>query len=346
MRRPSFVALFSLTACASNVAPPPECPPPTPTRTQGPPLREPVRTVAVDDVAQEIVRRFNARDAEGVHELYDPAMKEDVPIDEQRTFIEKVLGANGRLGVLRRTNEPRNAYHGEYVLEAEHGEWRMILDVDGHGQVRGLSMKAAPPPDPPVAKNTIPIALPFKGEWRVVWGGDTPRKNRHVIERSQRRAADLVKVDAAGKTHEGDGKKNEDYYCYGQEVLAVADGVVTMAIDGVPENEPGFMNRYFALGNAVIVKHTDDLYSFYAHLQSGKLRVKVGSKVKRGDVLGLTGNSGNSSEPHLHFQLQDGPRLEASWGVEPFFSNVEVTRDGKKTREASYTFLRGDRVAP
>lgn len=67
-------------------------------------------------------------------------------------------------------------------------------------------------------------------------------------------------------------------------------------------------------------------------------------KVKRGAVLGSCGNSGNSSEPHLHFQLQDGPLFEKSWGIEPIFQDVPVSRDGKSEVMKEYTWLKGDRV--
>jgi murein DD-endopeptidase MepM/ murein hydrolase activator NlpD len=168
--------------------------------------------------------------------------------------------------------------------------------------------------------------------------------NHHVGQKSQRRAADLVVVDAGGRTHRGDGRKNDDYLAYGQEVLTVADGTVITVIDGIPENAPGELNPAFLGGNTVIVKHTDSLYSLYAHLQPGKLKVKVGAKVRQGAVLGVCGNSGNSSEPHLHFQLQDAPLFEKSWGVEAVFKDVPVVRDGKPTKIADYTWLKGDLV--
>ncbi|MDX2012868.1 MAG: M23 family metallopeptidase, partial [Myxococcaceae bacterium] len=72
--------------------------------------------------------------------------------------------------------------------------------------------------------------------------------------------------------------------------------------------------------------------------------LKVGQRVKAGALVGKVGNSGNSSEAHVHFQLQDGPRFEQSWGLEPVFSNVRVTRDGGTMVEPAYTWLKGDVV--
>jgi len=66
--------------------------------------------------------------------------------------------------------------------------------------------------------------------------------------------------------------------------------------------------------------------------------------VKKGALLGFCGNTGNSSEPHIHFQLQDGPSIDHSWGIEPMFANVSVVRGGTSSVMPSYTWLKGDLV--
>src|SRR6185369_5038969 len=126
-------------------------------------------------------------------------------------------------------------------------------------------------------------------------------------------------------------------FVYGREVLAVADGVVTSVIDWLWDNDPGHLNPYSGFGNGVVLKHGDSLYSAYAYLQPGKMRVQVGESVKQGAVVGLTGNSGNSSEPHLHFQIMDGPHFESALGIEPVFTDVTITRGGKAEKVAQYT---------
>lgn len=297
-----------------------------------------------DEVAAEIVRRINEGNAEAVVAMFGEPMRKAFPLEKTGPFVRGVVSEKGKLVKLEREPGKGNEQHGVYRLEAERGDWTFDLHVDKDGKVLGMKLTEPPPPAPPVAKSTIPLGLPFKAPFFVFWGGDRLEINQHVTHASQRRAADISMVDADGKSHRDDGKKNGDYFVYGQEVLAVADGNVVTAIDGVPENEPGTMNPYIVPGNLVILKHGDALYSAYAHLQPGKLRVKEGTKVKRGQVLGLAGNSGNSSEPHLHFQLQDGPRFEKSWGVEPVFANVPVKRDGTTTTIAEYTFLKGDIV--
>jgi len=293
-------------------------------------------------VASRAFARMQAGDSAGLHQLFSDQMKAAVPADKAATL----LAGMGPLLAL----EPLEIHErtGHFRLRGAHGDWNLEVTVDDAGAIAGMLVKPVGASQdgaaPPVAKSQVPLGLPFHGTWLVVWGGDTIALNHHVDSPSQRRAADLVMVDAQGVTHRGEGHANGDYLVYGQEVLAMADGVVVTAVDGVPENQPGEMNTMFVPGNLVVIEHGGGLWSAYAHLVPGSLRVKVGAKVKRGQLLGRCGNSGNSSEPHLHVQLQDGPRFEKSWGVEPVFAGVEVTRDGKRAREEAYTWRKGDQV--
>jgi len=124
---------------------------------------------------------------------------------------------------------------------------------------------------------------------------------------SQRYATDWIQYGANGKMYKTDAATNEDFYCYGQEIRAVADGEIVDTKDGVPENVPWTPSPPFTVtwagGNIVMQEIANGTYAFYAHMIPGSLRVKIGDKVKRGDVLGLLGNSGNSDAPHLHFHV-------------------------------------------
>ncbi|WP_394851229.1 M23 family metallopeptidase [Pendulispora rubella] len=276
--------------------------------------------------------------------LFGDGMREAFPVEKLTRIVDGLLEAKGRIESSSRVEPPQDENEGFYRFRTERGEWRVELHVDPSGKVSGLKFNEPPAPAPPVVTSTVSLGLPYRGQWLVHWGGDRREVNAHVDNPSQRRAVDLVVVGPDGKTHRTDGRTNKDYHAYGREVLAVADGVVVAAVDGVQENEPGEENPYLVPGNMVILKHTDHLYSLYAHLQPTKLRVKVGARVKKAAVLGLCGNSGNSTEPHLHFQLQDGPRLEDSWGIEAVFDDVTVAHEKKTGRVMHYTFLKGDLV--
>jgi murein DD-endopeptidase MepM/ murein hydrolase activator NlpD len=103
--------------------------------------------------------------------------------------------------------------------------------------------------------------------------------------------------------------------------IAVADGIVAAVKDSIPENIPGPASRAVPItletvgGNFVILDIGQGRYAFYAHLRPGSLRVRVGDRVRTGQVLGLVGNSGNSTEPHLHFHVMDGISPLGSEGI-------------------------------
>lgn len=297
----------------------------------------------VDAVARELIKRINDGDGARIEASFGEAMRKALPLEKTSAFIAGVVSSKGKL--LSMAREPGGGkYLGTYRFTAERGQWRVELRVDDNANILGLKFSEPPPPEPPVVKSSLPMGLPFRGQWSVLWGGDTLDLNQHAASRSQRRAADLVMVNGDGTTFHGDGKKNEDYLAYGKDVLAVADGTVVSVVDGVPENVPGSPNPLMATGNTVVVQHDNAVYSVFCHLQPHKIRVKVGAKVKRGAVLGSCGNSGNSSEPHLHFQLEDGPSLDSSWGILPFFKDVAVVRGGSASTMAEYTWLKGDLV--
>lgn len=147
---------------------------------------------------------------------------------------------------------------------------------------------------------------------------------------AQRFAIDYVRVGDNSLTFTGDRLKNESYYAHGQETLAVGSGTVVATKDGIPENVPGITSRAVPItletigGNHVILDLGEGRYAFYAHLQPGSLRVKPGDRVRTGQVIGLVGNSGNSTEPHLHFHLTDGNSPLGSEGIPYLHESFEV----------------------
>jgi murein DD-endopeptidase MepM/ murein hydrolase activator NlpD len=129
---------------------------------------------------------------------------------------------------------------------------------------------------------------------------------------AQRYAIDWLRLDdGLGSTSIGDPSRNESYLIWGSEVLAAAPGTVVATRDGIAENtpqvDPTDLPFEDAGGNFVVEDLGDGRFAYYAHLQPGSLRAHPGDRVGSGDVLGLVGNSGGSSEPHLHFQVMDSP---------------------------------------
>jgi hypothetical protein len=154
----------------------------------------------------------------------------------------------------------------------------------------------------------------------------------------QRYAIDFIGLDENGRAVRGDFRKssNEDWIGFGSEVLAVGDGVVHSVRDGLADNQPlveppppASPSASDAYGNYVIIALDDHTFVHYAHLQRNSVAVKAGQRVRRGQVIGRVGNSGNTNGAHLHFNITDGPLPENAQGLPFEFDAFELL--GKTT---------------
>lgn len=196
-----------------------------------------------------------------------------------------------------------------------------------------------------VGSSSPDIGPPMRGDgWFAVNGPgpSSPHRNAAIPYRgqthvAQRFAIDWVQIDERGETRrpDSDPKKCESYYCFGKEAIAVADGTVVALRDGRPNNTPvGEIAKEANLvdglaGNFAVIDLGDNKFAVYCHLQPGTFRVKKGENVKRGQPIALIGNSGNSSEPHLHFHVADHPVIFDGEGVPYQIDSFEVQMAGK-----------------
>jgi Peptidase family M23 len=170
----------------------------------------------------------------------------------------------------------------------------------------------------------ILIASPLRGSgWIDANGccGDPTSPHRQALlpMDGSYRTLEIFAIDwireINGTYFKGDGTKRTDYVYYGTPIHAVANGVVVSAINNRPEVPPNITtDQNHTLhtpadlsGNSVIEKIAPGEYAAYAHMQTGSLRVQVGQRIRTGQVIGLLGNSGNTTAPHLHFGIVDGP---------------------------------------
>ncbi|ELY77208.1 M23 family metallopeptidase [Natrinema gari] len=184
-------------------------------------------------------------------------------------------------------------------------------------------------PDPETYDQATNYRLPVEGTWTVVNGSSIKEYSHSWFPATQRYAYDFVITDEEGRSRPaGTDTSIENYYCYDQPVLAPADGVVFDVHDDDPElgRAGGWSHplKRSVTGNAVTIRHAEDEYSNLVHLVPGSIEVKPGDRVTRGEQIGRCGNSGNSAEPHLHFQLQDHPTFEISAGLPVRFDGVDV----------------------
>jgi len=200
------------------------------------------------------------------------------------------------------------------------------------------------------------------GDWWAAIGPSNSSDHRRAqvrIDRdpaapfAQRYAIDWVAL-CDGRMYNGKGSANSDYCGYGKDVLAVADGQVVSAKNGIPENKPGEGSRAVKitletlLGNHLILDLGNHLYAVYAHLLPGSLQVKVGDHTRRGQVIARLGNSGNSDAPHLHFHVAQAPELDkvTSLQSEPYpytFEKFEIL--GQYSGRAEFAPLPGSKRA-
>jgi hypothetical protein len=196
------------------------------------------------------------------------------------------------------------------------------MGIADDGEIVGLTVK----PKPVLAdsrylgyETRTPLRLPFEGQWYVVWGGRTLEQNYHAADRAQRFAIDVL-ISRNGVTHTGDASELENYYCWGQPILAPAAGTVVSASDDLPDNPIGSTDATHPAGNHVVLDFGNGEYGFLAHMREGSIRVAAGDTVAPDQELGRCGNSGNTSEPHLHFHLQTTPDLGSGEGLPAFFN--------------------------
>jgi murein DD-endopeptidase MepM/ murein hydrolase activator NlpD len=177
------------------------------------------------------------------------------------------------------------------------------------------------------AQPAVVISPPLSGE-RYIAADSCCDASRHTraalpvngsVWIAQRYAVDWEQLDADGRIYHGPQTDLKSYTIYGRNVLAVSDATVASSIDGLPNQVPGKMPENIPIeeadGNSIVLDLGGGRYALYAHLAPGSVSVHKGDAVKRGQVIGLVGNSGNSLAPHLHFHVMSLPASLASNGL-------------------------------
>ncbi|MES2829748.1 MAG: peptidoglycan DD-metalloendopeptidase family protein [Bacteroidota bacterium] len=291
-------------------------------------------------VTAKFTKFYNANQPDSIFNLFSEQAKGGMPLDKTKAFIAQLHSNFGNIREM--AFEMNKGGSGVYKTQFEKGLLTLSIAVEGQSIVALFAKPYEAPLIVKMARNLTKMALPFKGEWTVFWGGDTKEQNYHVATNFQKNAFDIVMRNAGGKSYKTDGKLNEDYYAFGQPLFTPADGEVVFAVDGVKDNKPGSMNPLFATGNSVLIKTQNNEFILFAHFKQYSVKVKQGDKVKKGQLLGMCGNSGNSSEPHLHFHLQDDEDFSKTIGIKCYFDELMVNGEIKK----DYSPVQGDKIKP
>lgn len=156
-------------------------------------------------------------------------------------------------------------------------------------------------------EQAVDIASPLRGANVVLNGGASPFTNGHYRIRPQSYALDILGVNSFGARAAlfGSSKDLESYVIYGQPVYSPCNGKISVVVDDLPDLVPPARDTENLAGNHVLIE-CGDFEIVLAHLRKGSVGVAEGDSVATGDPLGEVGNSGNTSEPHLHIHAERG----------------------------------------
>ncbi|WP_431282157.1 M23 family metallopeptidase [Humitalea sp. 24SJ18S-53] len=213
----------------------------------------------------------------------------------------------------------------------------VVHDVELYAEPARQVLRLAIGQSPVIVTPPPVLGPPLRGGRYIVGDGccDSTRHIRALLplngrfRLAQRFAVDWERLDDDDRIFVGERTDPRSYRIHGAPVLAVADGSVVAALDGLPEQVPGTYPADLPIeqadGNFVVLDIGGGAFVLYAHLRPGSVAVQAGARVKRGDVLGAVGNTGNSVAPHLHLHVMDGPSALMSNGIPSVFDAFAVT---------------------
>lgn len=292
-------------------------------------------------VADKFEKEYNLGNYDNIFAMFSIEMQNALPIDKTREFL---VGLKSQAGDITQKEFIRyeNQSYASYKTKFERALFVVNISVDNNSKINGLFVKPFKADNLPIiTRNKTKLILPFKDTWFVFWGGDTKELNYHVENEAQKNAFDFLIIGESGKSYKTNGKTNEDYYAFGKELVAPCDGEIVLVIDGVKENIPGEMNAFDVGGNAIVLKTANNEYLVFCHFKHQSIKVKEGQKVVQGQLLGLCGNTGHSSEAHLHFHIQNVEDINKAIGVKCYFDKLIVNEELK----IDYSPIKKDKIS-
>jgi hypothetical protein len=209
--------------------------------------------------------------------------------------------------------------------------WQLPADAPALALLGGKTTGRTTGPTLPVSRIQPEVVAPPLpgGGWLSLNGCCQPNAHRSLrvpVDGTHEVKPEMFAVDWVqlqnGTYFTGDGSTNGDYPYIGADELAVANGTVVKTRDGMPNETPNEPPQYVKtaddyIGNSVVIKIRPNRYAVYGHMLAGSITVKVGDRVKTGDIVGKLGNSGNSTAAHLHFVVIDSPDFVTATSI-PF----------------------------
>lgn len=281
-----------------------------------------------NDVATEFQSKYNNSNYDDIHYMLDDLMKGLITKETMTDLLNTVRSNFGSITTMAFYDINNSAHVYRAVFEKAIVD--MSFSLNKKNQITALFIPQNSFENSSVLKrNATKMIFPFKEEAFVYWGGKTEDVNYHMADLNQQYAFDILMV-ANGAPFKGDSTKNESYFVFGKDIIAPCDAKVVKVIDGIKDNVPGEVNRADITGNTIILETERKEYLLFAHIKANSILFKEGDLVKQGQVIAKCGNSGNSTQAHLHFQLQNTDDLFNTIGGKIYFDEIIVNGEIKK----------------
>ena len=295
-----------------------------------------------NEIYQKVVSQFEANYNDGnyraIYNQFNYSMKKALPVAKTEAFFTDLKNKLGNITEVDFTKIKKEQHLYKITFISEDRD--LLFSLDQYNRIRGLLVTYHKPLDLKVIeRNTTKIILPFKDEWSVFWGGVTEEQNYHVAYENQQYAYDML-IMKDNVSFSGDAKKNESYFVYGKEIIAPCDAKVVKVITGVADNIPGELNPEQLTGNTIVLETSKEEYLLFAHLKENSITVREGQFVRQGSVMAKCGNSGNTTEPHLHLSLQNHADMNISTGGKLYFNQIIVNGE----MQQDYLPVKGDLI--
>ncbi|WP_460220105.1 peptidoglycan DD-metalloendopeptidase family protein [Psychroserpens sp. MEBiC05023] len=280
---------------------------------------------------------YNDDNHQGIFDLFNNEMQKALPLDKTQAFFSDMKSRLGQIKSIEFNTLKQGVAH-VYKTTFDSELRDVLFYLDDTDKIGGLLVSPHKPNNLPVIeRNITKMIIPFNEEVFVFWGGENVKQNYHVAYDNQKYAYDIM-IMKDGVSHKGDPKVNSNYFVFGKEIIAPCDATVVKVITGVKDNIPGELNPEQLTGNTIVLQTENEEYILFAHLKEKSILVKEGQKVKQGEVMGQCGNSGNTTEAHLHLSLQNVADMNIATGGKLYFENIQVNGDIKN----DYLPVKGD----
>ncbi len=310
----------------------------------------PVMSEAAKERGRKLFEMFMAGQTSAIWASSPPEARKNAA--EEKKFMASIGGLKGKLGpetkMVQETIVPYltkriTVYSRLSQFSNAKVPVATVVMINEDGYTDGFTLR--PLPSPPEGHDagyidTTKFKLPFADKWMVFQGGHGLFNNGYQQTDDQQFAMDFILLKN-GVPFQGDATTNEQFYCFGQPVLAPADGTVVHVVNDIGDNLPGKPSQETPKGNMIMISHGNKEYSLLTNLKQNSVKFKVKDTVKQGEPVGECGNSGLSSVPKIHFQLQNSAGFPSTESLPVQF--VDYVADGKPV--ASGEVVRGQIVS-